>query len=267
MGLVYAKDRKNMLKGKKIPISDIRAVHVGFASENLGTKYSHKTTTPEWHCFSIVLRTRTVDFSTSTEEDAALWAIGLRTLLEWNRGDTRSREVGRFFWQRAAMRTRHNAKSADKTHMDYLAGAIRSAVDSWVRPGSMHDPRGMTAYGGGSGDWRSGGGPGGGGSRFDRMTAITSEYGSPASTGARAAALHSLSNMSPSQGISPRRLSPRDISSPMERLRAAGQSQRPSSPAGQSPYYRNVSPRRVVGSPSRINMQSTSFGSNRSSGF
>ena len=77
-----------------------------YVSENMTTRHTEMMDTPEWMCFGIVLRTRTIDFSAESEEDAALWVVGLRTLLEQRRGDARGRAVGHFFWSRAAMKTR-----------------------------------------------------------------------------------------------------------------------------------------------------------------
>eukprot|EP01047_Picozoa_sp_COSAG01_P034141 COSAG01_NODE_2549_length_7465_cov_5.036383_1_plen_1917_part_00 len=255
--LIYSKDRKNMTKGKRIPVSDIRAVHVGFASDNLGSKYTHMISTPEWHCFSIVLRTRTVDFSTRSEEDAALWVIGLRTLMEWNRGDSRGREVGRFLWQRVAMRTRHYAKASDKNHIQYLAAALKVAGHSWVAGGDAVPSRGTAGSGGFL--------PGGAASRQDFVSDLSMSHHPGATTGRRVAALQSRSSMSPGM-FSPRALSPMEQSlSPMERLRAAGDATRTIAPmhrARAGYYARGRSPAREASSPLRSPLGDHRFGSN-----
>merc|ERR1719197_1551543 len=117
-------------------------------------------------CFGIVLKTRTIDFSAETEEDAALWVVGLRTLLEQRRGDARGRAVGHFFWSRASMKTRalweaslESDPGRYKSHLHYLASRLKEAAETW----RDMEPRGAmgttsptaalmpsTYYGGGS---------------------------------------------------------------------------------------------------------------------
>ena len=84
-------------------------------------RHSAVIDTPAWYCFSIALRTKTVDFSARSEEEAALWVCGLRTLLEYKRGDSRGQEVGRFFWNRASMRTKRLADEAGMDHMKFIS--------------------------------------------------------------------------------------------------------------------------------------------------
>merc|ERR1712159_571653 len=61
--------------------------------------------------------------------------------MERSRGDTRGREVGRFFWQRVAMRTRNYAKAEQKTHIQYVSDAVKAASDTWrVSPGQRTRP-------------------------------------------------------------------------------------------------------------------------------
>ena len=123
---------KSATKGvKNIPIEDIRYIHFGFCSENMSERHASVIETPEWMCFGIVLRTKTVDFSAETEEDCALWVTGLRTLLEMRRGDVRGQEVGRFFWARAAMKTKSRAQSEGRSHMQFLADKVKGAADTW----------------------------------------------------------------------------------------------------------------------------------------
>ncbi len=139
--LSYGKSKAKSTK--EIPIDDIRYIHFGYVSENMTTRHAEIMDCPEWMCFGIVLRTRTIDFSADTEEDAALWVIGLRTLLEQKRGDARGRAVGHFFWSRASMKTKALWEAAElehpgrfKSHKDYLAKKLTDAARTWWDPGA-----------------------------------------------------------------------------------------------------------------------------------
>ena len=136
-----------------------------YVSENMTTRHAESMNTPEWMCFGIVLKTRTIDFSAETEEDAALWVVGLRTLLEQRRGDARGRAVGHFFWSRAAMKSKALFAAASdeqpglyKTYMDFLAQKVRGSAETWWDAGapgarSAASPAARLArstYGGGS---------------------------------------------------------------------------------------------------------------------
>ena len=94
-------------------------------------RHSAVIDTPAWYCFSIALRTKTVDFSARSEEEAALWVCGLRTLLEYKRGDSRGQEVGRFFWSRASMRTKRLADEAGMDHMKFISERVWIAAREW----------------------------------------------------------------------------------------------------------------------------------------
>ena len=104
--------------------------HRGAYAENM-ERHSAVIDTPAWYCFSIALRTKTVDFSARSEEEAALWVCGLRTLLEYKRGDSRGQEVGRFFWNRASMRTKRLADEAGMDHMKFISERVWIAAREW----------------------------------------------------------------------------------------------------------------------------------------
>jgi hypothetical protein len=139
--LSYGKSKAKSTK--EIPVDDIRYIHFGYVSENITTRHAEIMDCPEWMCFGIVLRTRTIDFSAETEEDAALWVVGLRTLLEQKRGDQRGRAVGHFFWSRASMKTKALWEAAEleqpgryKSHQDFLAQKLTEAAGTWWDAGA-----------------------------------------------------------------------------------------------------------------------------------
>jgi hypothetical protein len=164
--LTYGKSKAK--SNKEIPIDDIRYIHFGHVSENMTERHAGRTDTPEWMCFQVVLRTRSIDFSAETEEEAALWVIGLRTLLEQKRGDARGQEVGRFFWARASMKTRAMAEVEGRSHAKFLAENVRRAADTWWEDAPAAAAASATGRGGGgtasgymSSSYRGGGGGGG----------------------------------------------------------------------------------------------------------
>ena len=127
-----------------MPLADILDVHFGWKTDNFASLHERgAVTVPEWQCFSVVLESRPVrcsctaitpprspprffgrlvptpphthklarwpqvDFEASSEADAEMWVMGLRTLLDFQHHDFRGLQVGRFLWQRASMRTLH----------------------------------------------------------------------------------------------------------------------------------------------------------------
>jgi hypothetical protein len=67
--------------GRSVPLRDIRDVYYGFTSEVFRR---HEAASPvqvkEWHCFSLQLPDRTLDFAAPTDQEAIAWTLCLRTL-------------------------------------------------------------------------------------------------------------------------------------------------------------------------------------------
>lgn len=61
---------------------DIRDVYYGFTSEVFRRREAAAalSSVKEWHCFSLQLPDRTLDFAAPTDQEAVAWTICLRTL-------------------------------------------------------------------------------------------------------------------------------------------------------------------------------------------
>jgi|EP01047_Picozoa_sp_COSAG01_P017768 hypothetical protein len=94
-------------KLKSVPLASIRDVMYGWRTDTFQRRHCEGLVdVPEWHCFSLLLSDRTMDFAAPTDGEALTWTLGLR-LLCWNSGawpQAQTLGFGAVLWRRARLR-------------------------------------------------------------------------------------------------------------------------------------------------------------------